>query len=135
MPMNDNKRGYSSSTANTATTNDKRMSGALSVLDNEKAKLQDQEDQQIKGLGMNLEDLMNMRPDFIKEENIKDLQGRRPDDPQYDPTTLLIPGTAWKDFTPAMYQYWELKQTNNDKILFFKLGKFYEMFFNDAIIC
>lgn len=33
-----------------------------------------------------------------------------------------------------MYQYWEIKKDNFDKILLFKLGKFYEMFYNDAII-
>ena len=41
----------------------------------------------------------------------------------------------WKEFTPCMKQYWEIKQYNNEKILFFKLGKFYEIFFMDAIIC
>lgn len=64
-----------------------------------------------------------------------DLERRKPDDPDYDPTTLYIPPDKWKEFTPAMYQYWEIKQHNNDKILFFKLGKFYEIFYNDAIIC
>ena len=34
-----------------------------------------------------------------------------------------------------MRQYWEIKQSNNEKILFFKLGKFYEIFYQDAVIC
>lgn len=34
-----------------------------------------------------------------------------------------------------MTQYWEIKKTNFDKLLLFKLGKFYEIFYNDAIIC
>lgn len=34
-----------------------------------------------------------------------------------------------------MRQFWELKQHNFDKILFFKLGKFYEIFYDDAIVC
>ena len=34
-----------------------------------------------------------------------------------------------------MKQYWKIKQRNYEKILFFKLGKFYEIFYNDAIIC
>lgn len=34
-----------------------------------------------------------------------------------------------------MVQYWELKQYHFEKIFFFKLGKFYEIFYNDAIIC
>lgn len=33
-----------------------------------------------------------------------------------------------------MFQYWFLKQDNYDKILCFKIGKFYELFFEDAII-
>ena len=34
-----------------------------------------------------------------------------------------------------MLQYWEIKKSNMDKIFFFKLGKFYEIFYQDAIIC
>jgi DNA mismatch repair protein MSH6 len=34
-----------------------------------------------------------------------------------------------------MIQYWRLKQNNYDKIFFFRLGKFYEIFYDDAIIC
>lgn len=35
--------------------------------------------------------------------------------------------------TPAMRQYIELKNQNEDVIIFFRLGDFYEMFFEDAI--
>ena len=34
-----------------------------------------------------------------------------------------------------MKQFWDIKSTMFDKIIFFKLGKFYEMFYMDAIIC
>ena len=34
-----------------------------------------------------------------------------------------------------MLQYWKIKETNHEKILFFKLGKFYEIFHADAIVC
>jgi DNA mismatch repair protein MutS len=37
--------------------------------------------------------------------------------------------------TPLMKQYKEIKAENQDNILFFRLGDFYEMFFEDAIIC
>ena len=47
----------------------------------------------------------------------------------------MIPAGFWDDFTPAISQYWKLKQNNNEKIFFFKLGKFYEIFFQDAIVC
>jgi len=36
-------------------------------------------------------------------------------------------------FTPMMNQYFEIKNQHKDKILFFRLGDFYEMFFEDAI--
>ena len=36
--------------------------------------------------------------------------------------------------TPMMKQYLEIKKENEDNILFFRLGDFYEMFFEDAII-
>ncbi len=37
--------------------------------------------------------------------------------------------------TPVQRQYWELKKQNPDAILFFRLGDFYEMFFEDAQLC
>nr|XP_027193940.1 DNA mismatch repair protein Msh6-like [Dermatophagoides pteronyssinus] len=36
--------------------------------------------------------------------------------------------------TPAMRQYWSIKAKNFDSIILFKLGKFYELFYVDAII-
>ena len=36
--------------------------------------------------------------------------------------------------TPLMQQYREIKEQNKDSILFFRLGDFYEMFFDDAVI-
>ena len=35
--------------------------------------------------------------------------------------------------TPMMQQYIEIKNNNPDVIIFFRLGDFYEMFFEDAI--
>ena len=37
------------------------------------------------------------------------------------------------ELTPMMRQYLELKEANPDTLLFFRLGDFYEMFFEDAI--
>lgn len=36
--------------------------------------------------------------------------------------------------TPMMQQYLEIKNQHKDKILFFRLGDFYEMFFEDAVV-
>ena len=36
--------------------------------------------------------------------------------------------------TPMMEQYWEIKKQYMDYIVFYRLGDFYEMFFDDAIL-
>ena len=38
------------------------------------------------------------------------------------------------DLSPMMRQYFEVKEENKDCILFFRLGDFYEMFYDDAKI-
>ena len=64
-----------------------------------------------------------------------DKNGVRLGQPGYDETSLLIPDREWKKFTPAFTQYWKFKVDHFDKICLFKLGKFYEIFHKDAIIC
>ncbi len=59
---------------------------------------------------------------------------RRPSDPDYDPTKLYIPKEALDKLTPARRQYWEIKANNFDKLILFKLGKFYELFEEDAVL-
>lgn len=36
------------------------------------------------------------------------------------------------DYSPMMKQYFEVKEKYPNTLLFFRLGDFYEMFFNDA---
>jgi DNA mismatch repair protein MutS len=38
-----------------------------------------------------------------------------------------------KDQTPLMKQYWEIKEQHPDKILFFRMGDFFELFYDDAV--
>ena len=38
------------------------------------------------------------------------------------------------ELTPMKRQYYEIKQRNPDCLLFFRLGDFYEMFFDDAVL-
>lgn len=66
--------------------------------------------------------------------NIKDMDGHPPDHPDYDPRTIYIPPLAWSKFSPFEKQYWEIKQKFWDTIVFFKKGKFYELYENDATI-
>ena len=35
--------------------------------------------------------------------------------------------------TPMLQQYFEIKEQHEDAILFYRMGDFYEMFFDDAI--
>ena len=36
--------------------------------------------------------------------------------------------------SPMMQQYFQLKEDYKDEILFFRLGDFYEMFYDDALL-
>lgn len=38
-------------------------------------------------------------------------------------------------YSPAMQQYLNIKESHPDKIIFFRLGDFYEFFFDDALTC
>ncbi|KAG6861406.1 hypothetical protein C0995_000535 [Termitomyces sp. Mi166 len=67
-------------------------------------------------------------------EDIKDKEGRRPGEPDYDPRTIYIPKSAWAEFTPFEKQFWEIKQNHYDTILFFQKGKFLELYEDDARI-
>ena len=39
-----------------------------------------------------------------------------------------------KNLTPMMQQYMDIKERHKDSLLFYRLGDFYEMFFDDAKI-
>lgn len=66
--------------------------------------------------------------------SIQDADRHPPDHPDYDPRTIFIPPLAWNKFSPFEKQYWEIKQKFWDTIVFFKKGKFYELYENDATI-
>lgn len=66
--------------------------------------------------------------------DIMDIDRNRPDSPDYDPRTLYVPPMAMGKFSPFEKQYWEIKQKFWDTIVFFKKGKFYELYENDATI-
>lgn len=65
---------------------------------------------------------------------VMDKDKRTPDDPEYDKRTIYVPPMAWNKFSPFEKQYWEIKQNLWDTILFFKKGKFYELYENDATV-
>ncbi|CAG8228648.1 unnamed protein product [Penicillium olsonii] len=66
--------------------------------------------------------------------SLKDMDGNPKGHPDYDPRTLYIPPLAWSRFSPFEKQYWEIKQKFWDTVVFFKKGKFYELYENDATI-
>lgn len=66
--------------------------------------------------------------------NIRDAEKRSPEDPEYDPRTLYVPSSAWTKFTAFERQYWDIKAKMWDTVVFFKKGKFYELYENDAKI-
>ena len=66
--------------------------------------------------------------------HIMDADRNPPGHPDYDPRTIYIPPIAWNKFSPFEKQYWEIKQKFWDTIVFFKKGKFYELYENDATV-
>lgn len=82
----------------------------------------------------NLKEKDDERFPFLDPERRRDANGRRPDDENYDPTTLYISPSDLDALTSMTKQYWEIKMKKMDTILFFKKGKFYEMYEEDADI-
>ncbi|CAO3674545.1 unnamed protein product [Umbelopsis vinacea] len=64
----------------------------------------------------------------------KDADGNPEGSENYDSRTLQVPTSAWNRFTPFEKQYWEIKCKHWDTIVFFKKGKFYELYEKDADI-
>lgn len=66
--------------------------------------------------------------------NLQDMDRNPIGHPDYDPRTVYIPPHAWTKFSPFEKQYWEIKQKWFNTIVFFKKGKFYELYEHDATI-
>lgn len=64
--------------------------------------------------------------------DIRDKEGRRPAEKDYDPSTLYIPDAWFKKFTPFEKQFWSIKKEHFDTIIMFKKGAFYELYEFDA---
>ena len=47
---------------------------------------------------------------------------------------MNLEGYDLQKFTPMMQQYLQIKKDYTDVIVFFRLGDFYEMFFDDAVV-
>ncbi|XP_050439278.1 DNA mismatch repair protein Msh6 [Adelges cooleyi] len=75
----------------------------------------------------------HLKLEFLKPEKIKDVNKKPLTDPNYNPRTLYVPEDFKQKLTPAVRQWWELKSQHYDCVLFFKVGKFYEMYHMDAV--
>ena len=64
--------------------------------------------------------------------NVLDADRHPPDHPDFDPRTLYIPPLAMEKLSNFERQYWEIKKKFMDTIVFFKKGKFYELYEDDA---
>lgn len=65
---------------------------------------------------------------------ILDANKNPPGHPDFDPTCIYIPPHAEKKFSAFEKQYWDIKKNLWDTVVFFKKGKFYELYENDATI-
>lgn len=59
--------------------------------------------------------------EWLDPSRIRDANGRRPDDPLYDRTTLYIPPEVLRKMTASQKQYWSVKCKYMDVLLFFKV--------------
>jgi len=72
------------------------------------------------GQGCHEHDLL----DWLTPALRKDAQRRPMSHPDYNPRTLYVPSDFMKAQTPGHTQWWELKSTNMDTVLFFKVHHF-----------
>ncbi|KAL0552823.1 hypothetical protein IC582_011950 [Cucumis melo] len=72
--------------------------------------------------------------EWLNPSQVRDANRRRPDHPLYDKKTLYIPPDVLKKMSASQKQYWNVKCQYMDILLFFKVGKFYELYEQDAEI-
>lgn len=72
--------------------------------------------------------------DWLQDGRRKDGKKRRQSDDDYDPTTLYVPDDFLNRNTPGMRRWWQLKADMFDTVIFYKVGKFYELYHMDAVI-
>ncbi|XP_028280111.1 DNA mismatch repair protein Msh6 isoform X2 [Parambassis ranga] len=72
--------------------------------------------------------------DWLQDGRRKDRKKRRQSEDDYDPTTLYVPEDFLNKQTPGMRRWWLLKSEMFDTVIFYKVGKFYELYHMDAVI-
>ncbi|XP_042357568.1 DNA mismatch repair protein Msh6 isoform X2 [Plectropomus leopardus] len=72
--------------------------------------------------------------EWLQDGKRKDGKRRRQSEDDYDPTTLYLPEDFSNRNTPGMRRWWQLKSQMFDTVIFYKVGKFYELYHMDAVI-
>ncbi|XP_007546282.1 DNA mismatch repair protein Msh6 [Poecilia formosa] len=72
--------------------------------------------------------------EWLQDGRRKDGKRRRQSEDDYDPTTLYVPEDFLNRNTPGMRRWWQLKSGMFDTVIFYKVGKFYELYHMDAVI-
>lgn len=72
--------------------------------------------------------------EWLHDGRRKDGKRRRQSEDDYDPTTLYVPEDFLNRNTPGMRRWWQLKSGMFDTVIFYKVGKFYELYHMDAVI-
>ena len=73
--------------------------------------------------------LAKQRPDFLV--NRLDKNGKKPNDINFDHTSVLISQSQFEKLSEGMKRFWELKKDNMDKILLFRFGDWYVTYYDD----
>ena len=71
----------------------------------------------------------------MQSKHILDEEKRCPEDPEYDPSTLHIPPSDYNSLTDGMKRYWGIKSKNFDKIVFYRYGHWFIVYYQDAMTC
>ncbi|XP_038592702.1 DNA mismatch repair protein Msh6 [Micropterus salmoides] len=72
--------------------------------------------------------------EWLQDGRRKDSKRRRQTEDDYDPTTLYVPEDFLNRVTPGMRRWWQLKSNMFDTVIFYKVGKFYELYHMDAVV-
>lgn len=71
--------------------------------------------------------------EWLQDGKRKDSRRRSQRDDNYDLTTLHVPEDFLNRVTPGMRRWWQLKSEMFDTVIFYKVGKFYELYHMDAV--
>ncbi|XP_077341732.1 DNA mismatch repair protein Msh6 isoform X1 [Lithobates pipiens] len=72
--------------------------------------------------------------EWLQDGRRKDGNRKKQSDENYDPTTLYVPDDFLNKCTPGVKKWWQLKSQIFDTVIFYKVGKFYELYHMDAVI-